>query len=147
VLSITNNLNNGVKSEFFVACTLYDLWDGPDKFQHISGGLDNNDITIWDEGYDDVSFSFASICDVLRLGDADALPENNGKIEDIQRFHYNFTKNIKCTEDNDKVSKTLYNNKILKDVNNNTNVINSDNLFIEYDVNHYGSPISSPFLS
>ena len=142
-----NNISNGFASEFYIGSSIYDLWDGPDKFQHISGGVSNNDILGWSQEVDDVSFSFSSICDVIRNGDPYAATENNGKIEDIQRFHLYFTNNIKCTLNNDKVNKVFYYNQILNNINSTSNIVNSDMIYKNNQVNYTGSAIESPIFS
>ncbi|MBI4649212.1 MAG: hypothetical protein HY738_22110, partial [Bacteroidia bacterium] len=90
-----NYINNGFRSEYYIACAIYDLWDGTSK------GLPNtipgsnlhgwNDTEQGDNGWrseDDVEINFYQICKPLidhPSGDGGYL--SSGKIKNIQDYY------------------------------------------------------------
>ncbi len=145
---ISNAITNGFASEFFVACTLYDLWDGADKFPPSTPSGDHNDLASgsWQGDADASSLSFAELCTIVKNGDVNSLPENNGKIEDIQVFFQHLTEDIHCDETIKNIRQCFFRNEINDQLNVNDYFFNSDVLYKVESKNYVGSPFSDPIL-
>lgn len=146
---ITNNITNGFSSEFYVACTLYDLWDGPDKFPtNTPNNVYNDDQSAtWLNDTDEASLSFTELCNIVKNGDINSMPENNGKIEDIQVFFKYLTKNIQCEETISSIRQCFYRNEINNEFNVTDYYFNSDLLFRNVIQNYSGSAIEDPIFT
>lgn len=141
--TLSNNLiTNGYASEFYVATNLYDLWDGADKFRTAVIDTMYNDASHWlSFEQDDISLTFEEICTIIKNGDPEALPENNGNIEDIQRFQELLIKELDCSPEVEKVNKCFYQNRVVREVSNLNNVVNSDGIYITYSLLYEGNAI------
>lgn len=146
---ITINITNGFSSEFYVACTIYDLWDGPDKFpSNTPNNVYNDDQSAtWLNDTDEASLSFTELCNVVKNGDINSLPENNGKIEDIQVFFKYLTKNIQCEETISSIRQCFFRNEINNDFTATDYYFNSDILYRNVIQNYSGSAIEDPIFS
>ncbi|MBI4945959.1 MAG: PKD domain-containing protein [Bacteroidetes bacterium] len=108
------NINNGMLSEFYIACAIFDLWDGADKY---TGTPPNyKDIGNWDAGrQDNASLSFQTICQAIRNGDPNG---SNGKIESVQGFMEQLFKISNCSNDYQKIKDCFIQNRVVKDIAN-----------------------------
>lgn len=145
-----NPINNGFRSEYFIACAIYDLWDGSGKGLPNSYILGNNDVHAynddanWDDEnwnlpeIDDVEFSLAQICAPLQSINA----SNINDLRNISQYYNLFISQLSC-EDRAKASKAFRQNKILWDIDDYAlevcvNGLSSDMLRTDKDKYEYG---------
>ncbi|HZG01803.1 MAG TPA: hypothetical protein VEY71_12425, partial [Chitinophagales bacterium] len=116
-----DDVNFGPGSEFFIACALYDLWDGPSKINNFPPDryTDANDDQIaapnrWRNGeFDDVELSFQEIANVIRYGTLDeALSNDVNVISSVQSYYYNLIKDKSC-DDARRIKKVFDQNRVV----------------------------------
>ena len=96
-------INFGPASEYHIACALYDVWDGANKFGHLTGSSPSfadantgSNPELWVGGQtDQIAYSFETICDIIANGDQYGV---NNQIESIQEFYKQLIEPRGCTE-------------------------------------------------
>ncbi|MBU0763658.1 MAG: hypothetical protein KJ607_02360, partial [Bacteroidetes bacterium] len=132
-------VNNGIRSEYYIACAIYDLWDGENHGQNLPTTIPSHpDNFIWsDHGWndtdsdtdpgndswrtiDDVELSFYDIC----------LPNIGNLYKTVQTYYTHLLSNVgnNCTL-REGISRLFRENRVLwniSDFTGNTNIINLD---------------------
>ncbi|MBP6639754.1 MAG: T9SS type A sorting domain-containing protein [Bacteroidia bacterium] len=114
----------GFRSEYKVACAVFDLWDGADKFSNWTVPPTSNQYNdrnptsiphLWaNDKEDKVSLSFEDICLAIIEGDNNA---PNNQIESIQGFYKNIIRWRGC-EDRAKIREVFDQNRVVGHVEN-----------------------------
>ena len=171
VLDDIGDINFGVGSEFFIACALYDLWDGPikltgepaDQYNDVNANPPLEDPNRWRNGeFDDVELSFTEIANAIRYGTIDETYSNDvNVVSSVQSFFYNLIRNKSC-EEAKKIKKEFDQNRVVGIVSNfpdgNYKGFSSDNIltwdyiqnnagdgfnfFFKHDLNVLENPVS-----
>lgn len=141
------NINNGFCSEYYIACAIYDLWDGSGKglpnslipgnlYVHSYNDANNWNDTNWnDTEIDDVEFSLSQICAPLQTINGN----NLDNLRHIGHYLEKFIVNLDC-ESKAKVSKTFRQNKILWDIDSYNNEVSVNGLTTDFlcdDINKH----------
>lgn len=124
-----NNINNGYRSEYYIARAIYDLWDGPNK------GLPNtmptdpsvhgwNDYGSWNS-IDNVEFSLAQICAPLQMINTPADMEN---LRNIGHYYNSFLSQFTDCKDKADISRTFLENRVIWNIDDFINGISIGNL-------------------
>jgi hypothetical protein len=113
-------INNGIASEYYMACAIYDLWDGfdttiPASFLDRNGNtitVGHTDASTWN---DNVSFSFRDILTpiVQRAG-------SSNKLQTIEEYFYQFRDGVIPATNCDaklNLGRTFRENRVVQDAN------------------------------
>jgi hypothetical protein len=126
VLLSIDDINFGVGSEFFIACALYDLWDGPLKLNGETedqfNDVNNNQTTQpnrWRNGeFDDVELSFTEMANAIRYGIVDEATSNDvNVVSSVQSYYYNLIRYKTCDEARN-IKKVFDQNRVVGSVDN-----------------------------
>ncbi len=142
----TNNINRGIWSEYYIACAIYDLWDGAGK--GLSGNIPGtsppihayNDNNNWNTG-DDIELSFSQIIQPILIHSGIF-----GKIHHIGEYYKSLLDEVIGTSNcvlRSNISRCFRENMVLYDININVNkrgntCLSSDDIFLTKKENIYG---------
>ncbi len=110
-----HDINNGLLSEFNIACAIFDLWDGPNNYGPINmtlGDAPSYYETYAAGGADNCELSFETICDVIANKRADGTPLRN-----VEDFYFALMKEADCSTHND-IATVFNGNDVVFDIQN-----------------------------
>jgi hypothetical protein len=129
-------VTRGLNSIYYIGSALFDLWDGPNNYSHLTNPPAFNDqesrpFSDWDAGvFDDVEFDFSTICNVIINGGS-----VGGQIGTIQEFGEKLmaVSPTNCGEEN-QILTVFEQNMVVNDVDENLTTAFSTDI-IENSVN------------
>ncbi|MFA6403393.1 MAG: hypothetical protein WCX31_17485 [Salinivirgaceae bacterium] len=141
-------INNGVRSEYNIACALYDLWDGSNKIPKLPDLIPNTTIHGYNDNgnwttVDDIEFSITTLCGPLDQ-------DNNAiNISDYKEALCSTLTN----EQKSDVSRALYENGVVWDIDDEVNgqvtCLATDNIYqdihLDENVTWPGGNLSTTF--
>jgi hypothetical protein len=134
------NIVNGLRSEYYIACAIYDLWDGdsknlPTTYTYFEGTIHGwNDVGNW-SSTDDIEYSLADLCAPLQTVQSEADMEDLRNVGQYYKLLLN--QNTGC-ENKDNIFRAFYENKVMSSRSNPSSYLSADGFAYDRCISEYG---------